>query len=105
EDPVLDAEAVRDDRGLRLGGVPATGVQLGVGALVAAHRLVAHGRVVAAHRRLGVAQAAYDVVEAARGQDAVARQHLGVAGAGVLRQVADFAAGGHRPARGLTLAG
>ena len=31
EQPVLDAEAVRDLRGLRLRGVPAAGVQLGVG--------------------------------------------------------------------------
>ena len=91
EDPVLDAEAVRDLRGLRLGGVPAAGVQLGVGALVAPHRPLADGRVVAAHLDLGLAQPAYDVVEAARGQDPVAGEDVGVADARVLRQVADLA--------------
>ena len=79
----------RDLGGLGLGGVPAAGVQLGVGPLVAAHRPLADRRVVAAHLGLGLAQAAYDVVEAARGQDPVAGEHLGVAGARVLRQVAD----------------
>ena len=39
--------------------------------------------------RLGLAQPAYDVVEAARGQDPVAGEHVEVAGARVLRQVAD----------------
>ncbi len=38
EDAVVDAEAVRDLRRLRLRGVPAPGVQVGVGPLVAAHR-------------------------------------------------------------------
>ena len=84
-------EAGRDLDGLRLGGVPAAGVQLGVGARLALHRPVGDLGVGAAHLDLGLAQAAYDVVEAARGQDPVAGQDLGVAGARVLREVADLA--------------
>ena len=105
EDPVLDAEAVRDLRGLRLGGVPAAGVQLGVGRRVAPHRPLADRRVVAAHLDLGLAQPAYDVVEAARGQDPVAGEQLGVAGARVLRQVADLAGALHGAGGGQRLAG
>ncbi len=104
EDPVLDAEAAGDLGGLRLGGVPAPGVELGVGAGVALHRALGHVGVGAAHLRLGLAQAAYDVVEAARGQDPVAGQHLGVADPRVLGQVADLAGGLHRPGRGHGLA-
>ena len=89
--PVLDPEGRRDLRGLGLGGVPAAGVEVGVRALVAPHRPLADGRVVAAHLLLGRAQPAYDGVEAARGQDPLAHRHLGVAGARVLRQVADGA--------------
>ena len=105
EDALLDPEAAGDRGGLGLGGVPAPGVQLGVGALVAAHRLLADRRVVAAHVGLGLAQPAYDVVETARGQDPVAREDLGVADARVLRQVADLAGRLHRAGGGLCLAG
>ena len=76
---------------LRLGGVPACGVQLRVGVLVALHGPVSHERVVAAHLGLGVAQASYDVIEASRREDPVAREHLEVARARVLREVADRA--------------
>ena len=61
--------------------------------------------VLVGHLDLGRAQAAYDVVEAARGQDPVAGEHLGVAGARVLRQVADLAGGEHGAGGGLRLAG
>ena len=105
EDPLLDAEAAGDRGGLGLGGVPTAGVQLGVGALVAAHRLLAHGDVVAAHVDLGLPEPAYDVVEAARGQDPVAGDHLGVADPRVLREVADLAGGLHGARRGQRLAG
>ena len=105
EDPVLDVEARADLPGLGLGGVAAAGVQRGVGLLVAAHPAVPDVRVVRAHLVLGLPQPAYDLVEAARGQDPVQREHLGVAGARVLRQVADAAGAGHRAGRGQRLAG
>ena len=100
EDPVLDAQAVRDLGRLRLRGVAAAGVQLGVGLAVAAHRAVADGVVLAAHLHLGLAQPADHVAESAGGQDPVAGQQLGVAGARVLRQVADLAGRGDCPAAG-----
>ncbi len=105
EDPVLDAEAGRDLRGLGLGGVPAAGVQLGVGPLVAAHRVVPDLWVVAAHLGLGGAQAADDVVEPARGQDPFAGEHVGVTRARVLREVADGPGALHRSRSGQRLAG
>ena len=90
---------------LGLGRVATGRVQGGVGLLVAAHRPVADDRVVAAHLGLGLPQAAYDGVEAARREDPVAREHLGVAGARVLRQVADRARRRDRAARREGLAG
>ena len=62
-------------------------------------------RVLVRHLDLGVAQAAYDVVETARGQDPLAGQDLGVADARVLREVADLAGGQHRAGGRLGLAG
>ena len=47
--------------------------------------------VVGPHLVLGLPQLAHRVVEAAGGQDPVQREHLGVAGARVLREVADLA--------------
>src|SRR6185436_9644053 len=95
EDPVLDVQAGRDLPGLGLRGVAAAGVQGGVGLLVATHAPVADVRVVGGHLLLGLAHPTYGVVEAARGEDPVERQHLGVAGAGVLREVPDAAGPGH----------
>ena len=57
------------------------------------------------HVVLGLPQLRYDVVEPPSGQDAVQREHLGVAGAGVLRQVADTAGPGDGAAGGKCLAG
>ena len=91
EDARLDAEAAGDLGGLGLCGVPATGVQLGVGARPALHPALVDGDVLGGHLLLGLAHAAYDVVEAARRQDPVAREDLGVADARVLREVADLA--------------
>ena len=105
QQPVLDPEAARDPRCLRLGGVATAGVQLGVGPAVAAHRPLADLRVVAAHLGLGRPQPPYDVVEPACGEDPVARDHLGVTGARVLRQVADVAGAQHLPGRGEGLPG
>ena len=93
EDALVEGEAARDRRGLRLRGVPAGGGELGVEARVALHRLLAHGVVLGGHVRLGGAQVARDGVKAARGQDAVAGEDVEVAGAWILRQVADLAGG------------
>jgi hypothetical protein len=62
-------------------------------------------RVLAGHLDLGLAQPSYDVVEPARGEDAVAGDHLGVAGPRVLGQVADLAGGQHPSGGGQRLAG
>jgi hypothetical protein len=72
-------------------------VQVGVGPLVAAHRPVPDLRVVAPHPVLRGAQAAYDVVKPARGQDPLAGEHGRVAGARVLGEVADRPGAVHRP--------
>ncbi len=105
EDPLLDAEAGRDLGSLGLRGIAATGVQVGVGPLVATHRPLADRRLVAAHLGLGLPQPAYDVVETARREDPLTRENLGIAGAGVLRQVADRAGGVHGTGRRLAFAG
>ena len=88
QDPVLDAQAAGDLGGLGLGGVPTAGVQLGVGTRIALHRPLRQVGVPGPHLGLGLTQASYDVVEAACGEDPVAREHLGIADAGVLGQVA-----------------
>ena len=95
EHPVGQPEARRDLRRLGLGGEAAGRVQLGVGLRVPAHRPVAGTVVGAAHLLLGLAQPAYDFVQAAGRQDPVAGQDVEVAGARVLRQVADTAGAGH----------
>ncbi len=105
EQPRLDAEAAGDLGGLGLGRVPAAGVQLGVGAGPALHAALVDGGVLVGHLDLGVAQAAYDVVETARGQDPLAGQDLGVADAGVLREVADLTTGEDGAGGRLGLAG
>jgi hypothetical protein len=103
--PVGDADRGRDLGSLGLGGIPAGGVQGRLRLLVAAHGAVTDHRVVAAHLRLGLPQPAYDGVQPARREDPVPREHLGVARARVLRQIADVAGGGDRPTRGQRLAG
>ena len=97
EQALLDPERRRDLGGLGLGGVATGCVQRGVGVLVATHRPVPDVRVVAPHLGLRVPQAAYDVIESSRRQDPVAREHLEVAGARVLREVADRARRRDRP--------
>ncbi len=85
EDALLDAEGGRHLSGLRLGGVPATGVQLGVGTRPPPHAPLVDLRVLVGHVDLGLAEPAYDLVEAARREDPVAGDHLGVADPRVLR--------------------
>ncbi len=105
EHPLLDPEAGRDLGCLRLGGVAAAGVQVRVRPLVPAHRTVADRSVVAAHVGLGLPQPTDDVVEAAGREDPLPGEHVGVAGAWVLRQVADAARGVHGAGCGRSLAG
>ena len=105
EDPLLDPERGGHLRRLRLGGVAPTGVQLGVGPRPPLHAALVDLLVLAGHVDLGLAEASYDVVEAARRQDAVAGEHLGVTDPRVLRQVADVAAAEHLTGSGLALAG
>ena len=105
EDPVLDAEAGGDLGGLGVRGVAAPGVQLGVGALVAAHAALVDRGVVGAHVPLGLPEPPYHLVQAARGEDPVAGEHVGVAGARVLRQVADAAGGDDLAGRGQRVPG
>ena len=102
--PVGDADRGGDLGGLGLGGVPARSVECSVGLLVAPHRPIADMRVVAAHLGLGVAQPLDHHVQPTGRQDPVAREHLGVARAWVLGQVAEGAGVGDRPARGQRLA-
>ena len=105
EHAVGQAEARGDRGGLGLGGVAALGEEVRLGVAVAAHRLVARRVVGRGHPLLGGAHPAYGLVEAAGGQDAVAREHLEVDVARVLREVADLAAAGDRAGGGLALAG
>jgi hypothetical protein len=100
-----DVQARGDLPGLGLGGVPASRVQRGVRLLVAAHPPVAGVRVGRGHLLLRLPEPPHDLVEPPRGQDPVQRQHLPVAGAGVLREVPDAAGAGHRARRGQRLAG
>ena len=84
------AEVGGDAGGLGLRGPAALGAELGVEAGVALHRLglrVAGG---GGHGVLGLADAAQDGVDAAGGEHPVAGQDVQVAGARVLRQVADL---------------
>ena len=105
EDARLDAERVGHLGGLGLRGVATGGVELGVRARPALHAALVDLRVLVGHLDLGLAQAAYDVVEAPRGQDPVADEHVGVAGARVLREVAHLAGGEDGAGGGLRLAG
>jgi hypothetical protein len=105
EDPVGDAQAARDLGGLGLRGVATSGVELGVGTGPPLHATLVDGGRGVGHLDLGLAQASYDVVESARGQDAVADDHLGVTGAGILREVAHVTRGDDLAGGRLRLAG
>ncbi|GAA2784185.1 hypothetical protein GCM10020219_064620 [Nonomuraea dietziae] len=105
EHAVGQAEAGGDRGRLGLGRVAAEDVHLVLEPAVALDRLVAHLRVVARHAELGLVELAQHLVEAAGRQDAVAREHLQVALAGVLGEVADAARGGDRSGGGHPLTG
>ena len=100
EDAVGQVQVARDRRGLRLGGVAAQGVELVGEGAVRAHRRGADPLVVAGHLEARLLHAERDGAEPAGVEDAGARQHLRVAGARVLRQVADLAGAFDLPLRG-----
>lgn len=91
EDPVGETEGGGDGGGLGLGRVPALGQELGLLALVLLHRLVAGAAGAGGDALLVHPHLLEEDVEAAGGEDAVAGQDVEVAGARVLREVADLA--------------
>ncbi len=103
--PLRQAEAGGDAWRPASGRVAVAGKELGLGVLVAAHRLVPGGGIRGGHPLGRHAQAAVDLHQIASAEDPVARQHVEVAGARVLRQVADLAAARHRARGRLALAG
>ena len=104
EHPVGQAERGGDGGGLGLGGVPALGEELRLQALVLLHRLLAGGALAVGDALLVLAHLADQDVEAAGGEDAVAGEDVEVAGARVLREVADLAGAGDGAAGGDALA-
>ncbi len=103
EDAVRQLEVRRDRRRLGLGRVPAEGVELVVEPAVATHGLVGDVRVLARHVERRLADALHELAEAAGVEDALPGGVLGVAGTGVLRQVADLAGAVDLAAGGLRL--
>jgi hypothetical protein len=99
EQAVIDAETSCDLGSLGLGRVAAGGMEGGIGLLVALHAPLVDFGDLGSHLALGLAQASHHGIQAAGGQDPVLGQHLGVAGARVLRQVAESARVRHRARR------
>ena len=91
QNAVRQPEAGCDLGSFCLGRESPRSVEFRVGLGIALHGLVPRGVVVAAHVVLGLAQPAYNVIESASRKDAVASQHLEIAGPRILRQVADAA--------------
>ena len=100
EHPVGQVQGGGDGGGLGLGGVPALGEELRLLALVLPEGLLAGGALAVGDALFVVAHLADQYVEAARGEDPVAGQDVEVAGAGVLREVADLAGAGDVAAGG-----
>ena len=106
EDPVLEAQAAADARGLALGLVPAAGGELVLEPAVTAHGLVHRGVVGGVdHLLLGRGHIGHENVEPAGGENAGPGQLVHVALARVLRQVAQLPAARDLPGVWLTLAG
>ena len=106
QDPVGQAEARADPAGLALGGVAAERGEPLLELAVAADRLVPGGVVGdLGHQRLLLLQIGEQGVEAARRQHPVAGQHVEVALAGILWQIADLAGAVDGARVGLALAG
>lgn len=104
EHPVGQAERGGDGGGLGLGGVTALGEELRLQPLVLLHGLFAGGALAVRHPLLVLTHLAQDLVETAGGEDAVAGEDVEVAGARVLREVADLAGAGDGAAGGHTFA-
>lgn len=94
EHAVGQIERGGDGGGLGLGGVPALGEELGLLALVLPEGLLPGGALAVGDALFVVAHLLDQYVETARGEDAVAGEDVEVAGAGVLREVADLAGAG-----------
>ena len=91
EHAIGQAEVGRDPRRLGLGRVTARGHERGLGPGVGGHGFVADPPARGGHGVLGLAHPAHHVVEAARAKDAVARDLLRIARAGILRKVPELA--------------
>jgi hypothetical protein len=105
EHPIRQAEAGRDLRRLGLGRVPTPGQELRLQPGVAPHGPIMDFRVGTGHRALGRTQFGHDLVQPAGGQHPVPGQQVQIAGARILRQVADGSGPRHPPADRLTLPG
>ena len=90
--PTIDAAYLRR--------VAAAGDELSLQAVVAAHTLSAHRRVLTRHVFLRLTHLARHTIQATRREDAVTSQLAHVIHLRVLRQVADSAAAGHRTVSG-----
>ena len=105
EDAFGQAEARGDRRGFGLRRVATLAEEVVLQSAVPVHRVVVDRRVGARHPFLLAPHAAGHHVELASGQDAVAGEHVEVAGAWVLGQVADSAAALHLARRRRCLTG
>ena len=97
QDPILESQARRDGRCLRLGRVATAAAKSTSSRAycdMASSRTVSSSLAIRSSAR---AATTHDLVESTGRQDAVAGQHLEVPGARVLGQVADGAGPGHRP--------
>jgi hypothetical protein len=92
-----------DRRGLGFGSIAACREELGLEPVIAVHRLALYSGILAGHLFVGKAELADGDVQAADGQDPVARKLLHVRGAGILGQVADLTGAGHLAGSGQPL--
>ncbi len=105
EDAVGKRQVVRDRRRLGLGRVPAERLEPLGEVRVLAHRAGRDIRIVIAHGERCLVHAEREGAETARIEDAGAREHLGIAGARILRQVSELAGALHLAVGGQEIAG
>ena len=103
ENAVGETQVARDGRRLRFSGVPAEGVESVGEPPVRRHGLLGHRRIGAAHVDRRALHVDHDLTEATSIEDARAGELLRVAGARILRKVADLARARDGAARGLAL--
>ena len=94
-----------DDRRLRLSCIAATGNEFSLQAVVTAHTLSAHRRVLTRHIVLRLTHLARHTVQATRRKDTVTRQLAHVIHLRVLRKIANSAAAGDRTVSGQSQTG